>query len=253
MSPARIDNFVGDDYAYAGYLLGLLAGTLVGCIHQLEEQVKEIHQGSSPPRTHIVLELKCSTTPTRLQIDTPNKTGQRASSERPNWEERTKCFFAGLPSTEDQWDKKRREAGLHDEIDIRFTARCLATACLEGIPFTNHTQEIELQDSLLHFALNAGKALVGANSYSNISHFLSFIFVATCVVAKQQGHDVDDAQQKFEESCGKTGKKKTPKALTNDRALVVWLLQEMQRQYRRGLSHRAFELFFLSMYRFNLP
>jgi hypothetical protein len=158
---------------------------------------------------------------------------------------RTASFFTDLPKTEDQWCEKRKSARLSSEEDILFTARCLATARLKSIPFTDHTQKPDLQDSLICFAENVREALAGSNSYSNISHFLSLIFVATCCVAKKKGYPVDDAQRNLiEVSRGKCDKALQP--LLNDRASVIWLLQEMQRQFRRGLRQRAFELFFLS-------
>ena len=250
MFAARIDNFAGDDHAYAGYLLEVLTRTLPGCIRRLEEQVKEARRDSNPPRTRVVLEFSDSTTPTDLQVETSNTTKQP-----PLWVGRTASFFKDLPKTEGQWFRKRESAGLSSAKDILLTARCLATGRLGSIPFTDHTKRSDLQDSLITFAHNIGEALAGAKLYSHISHFLSLIFVATCCVAKKKGHPgelVDEAQRKLiEASRGKCNK--GFQQLINDRASMTWLLQEMQRQFRRGLRQRAFELFFLSTSRSNLP
>ncbi len=115
-------------------------------------------------------------------------------------------FLNALPKTEIEWHRERQRARLHSNIDIHSTARSLATACLESIPFTDHTREIKLQDSLLRFAQNVGSALVGATSSTNISHFLSLIFVATCCIAKHKGYNgVDDAQRELHKATGGSG------------------------------------------------
>lgn len=251
MLAQRIDNFAGDDRAYAGYLLDLLSQNLPNCICWLEKQVKEIRKqvkeirrSSNPLPTQTVLDFRPSATSSNA-VETPSPSGNS----------RMYSFFENLPKTEDEWYEKRKSASLLNESDILSTARCLATAQFSSIPFTDHTKEVDLQDSLVSFAKNVGEALAKAKSYSNTSHFLSLIFVATCCVAITQGHKtslVDDAQRKLIEvsraKCNKGGPQ-----LTNDRAAVKWLLQEMQRQFHRGLRQRAFELFFLSMLRSILP
>jgi len=247
MLTARIDNFAGDDYAYAGYLLEVLTKTLPGCIHQLETQVRDARVASSPPSRRILLELGHSTTPAGLQSEVSNTTEQSSSSDPQiaSWVKLTASFFDNLPKTEDEWCQKRKSAALFSEAGILSTARSLATACLESIPFTDHTKEQDLQDYLRRFAENVRNALVEAKSRSNISHFLSLIFVATCCVAHHQGHQVDDAQRKLAEvSSGKCDK--GSRALMNDRASVKWLLRQMKCQYQRGYLHRAFEMFLLS-------
>ena len=245
---ARIDNFAGDGRAYAGYLLELLTQSLPECIDQLEREVRDTRGCSSLPRTRIVLELGHSTTSAGLHSEVSNTTEQSSSSgsQAAPWVKLTASFFENLPTTEDEWCEKRESAALSTEADILSTARALATARLEmSVPFIDHTKEKDLQDYLRRFAENVGNALVTAKWRSNISHFLSLIFVATCCVAHHQGHQVDDAQRKLAVvSSGKCDK--GPAALTNDRAVVKWFLQQQQCQYRRGLNHRGFEVFLLS-------
>ncbi|KAH6632459.1 hypothetical protein F5144DRAFT_490897, partial [Chaetomium tenue] len=234
MFAARIDSFAGDNHAYAGYLLEILTRALPGCIAQLEKQVTETRCDSRPPCTRVVLEFTNSTTPTVLQ------------TKQPSWPQRVTKFFANLPDTTDRWREDRESAKLSSEEDILFTAHCLATARLRHIPFTDHIQRPDLQETLLSFAQNVGEALAGTKSNSKISQFLSLIFVATCCVASKEGHPlslVNNAQRKLlEASRGEC--RRSDRSLMNDRASLIWLLQEMQRQFRRGLWQRAFELFF---------
>ncbi len=241
MLATRIDDFPGDERAYAGYLLETITQTLPSCIIQLERQLQEQRRGSNPQRAQIVLEFGHSPT------TSPSNTTERplpSDCQTKSWVKHTTSFFESLPKTEDQWREKRKHASLSSEEDILSTARSLTTACLKRIPFADH-RKMDLQPLLLGFAENVGNAMATAKSYSNISHFLSFIFIATCCVVKEHGHSVDDAQQKLVElSRGK--REKTPQVLINDRAAVKWLLRQMQRQFGRKLGHRAFELFFLS-------
>lgn len=61
MFAPRIDNFDGDDYTYAGYLLRVLTRTLPNCILQLEDQVKRARRSSNAPPARVVLEFEDST------------------------------------------------------------------------------------------------------------------------------------------------------------------------------------------------
>ncbi len=251
MFAPRIDDFDGDDRAYAGYLLEVLTQILPKCILQLEEQVKEARCGSNAPLVRVVLEFKDPTPPPGLQAEILDSAKQTPSSghSKPAEGDVTDSFFESLPKTEEQWLETRKSARLSSAEDVVFAVNCLATGRLNTkITFTDHTSMPDLQDSLTTFARNVGKAMRWGNFCSNISSFLSLIFVATCCVATTRGHSmdsVDDAQREL--IMANSGKcDKESRSLANDRAAVKWLLLEMQRQFRRGLGQRAFELFLIS-------
>jgi len=276
MSAKRIDDFIGDDRTYAGYLLEVIAGfSLPVCISQLEEQVTRIRRDENraseslsprfdtgyptPPATHnqTVFEtwdpaieykkyLLADGSPAE---STGSEHAESVGSRSTKWQKRTGTFFAGLPVSEEQWCKKREATGLLGASGILYAVDCLTTSQLSDVKSVesveDHARKPDLQDALESFARIAGSSLVAGKLHHNISHFISLVFIATCCVAIYKGHEeslVDAAQREFLTlSRGKC--EAGHKQLATDRTAVRWLLQEMQRQFRRGLRHRAFEIF----------
>jgi hypothetical protein len=62
MSVKRINNFIGDNYTYARYLLEVLTRTLPNCILLLEDQVNKIYYSSDLSYSRVVLEFSPSIT-----------------------------------------------------------------------------------------------------------------------------------------------------------------------------------------------
>ncbi|KAK3934396.1 hypothetical protein QBC46DRAFT_80221 [Diplogelasinospora grovesii] len=271
MAAKRIDNFVGDVRAYAGYLVEVitkLSGiSLDDLINQLEEGVK-VRRGqyrtSSLPNTELDDEVQAAdrarielffetrrpTLPPSLDIEIwdPAKSPPPVTSCSPVWKDRTASFFASLPNSEDLWCDMRESVGFSDAHGILRAVDYLTTARLsDDSSFIDHIAKPDLQDALTTFARNVGLSLVSGELFHKASHFLSMIFIATCCVALCDGHpesSVNAAQQEFlKASRGKCDG--GAKDLAKDRQAVRWLLAEMQRQFRRGLRHRGFELFFL--------
>jgi hypothetical protein len=171
--------------------------------------------------------------------------------KRPRWLARTEKFFEEIPTTEEQWICLRKRARLLNADDILCVIDCLTSARLiDNNRSRNATTPDDLQNALVSFAEAAGSLLSDARFNVNVSNFYSLVFFATCSVALFDGHPqnrVDDALRKFLVWDRGKGKECMAEAqrLSNLRWGVVWIIQEMERQCRRGLAHRAFELFFL--------
>ncbi|KAK4139256.1 uncharacterized protein C8A04DRAFT_16021 [Dichotomopilus funicola] len=204
------------------------------CIRQLEKEVKVRR---SRPQLGV-----------RIEFWLPPK--QTLPSGRPSvneWRKATKSFISGLPKTETEWREKREALSLSTTDDVLRAVDYLTTIRLDNNSCSKtHTTELSLQLALTAFGRNVGTNLALENVRRNTSRFLPLIFLAACCMAIYDGHSedsVNDAQREFlRASRGRCDEE--PKGLAKDRAAVRWLVGEMQRQFRRGLRHRAFELFF---------
>jgi hypothetical protein len=159
-------------------------------------------------------------------------------------------FLEGIPTTEEQWSGKRKSVGLSSAADIlNAVDLSMYLFCDNSPAIPNQNNNPDLQEVLLSLArrFNSRGLIDPSDRFThNMSHFLSLVSTAICRVAKNKRYplkSVDAALKGYlEERKGicHAG----PKQLREYRAAVGWLLQEQQRQFRRGLGHRAFELFF---------
>lgn len=284
MSHRRIDDFVGDDLAYLCYLYGEVTKVVpvAELIPQLERQVQESRsvqpQGPSQPSIHLednegqrqrqhesqagnlrsAQPNHLDDTPS-LQIEfwTPTAEDKPAQpSPAPGWwVSRTAKFFHNLPVNEEQWEKKRQSTQFSTVNEILRTVDCLVAGSLE--PLSNNCSSAGRSDSpvavgnqdsgdaLSSSAERAAALIMTATNSQHIARFFSLVFMAECRVALLNGckrASVYKAIQKFEEATGGNcnGDKTAPLRLST----TLWVLQEQQRQFRRGLLHRGFELFF---------
>ena len=205
------------------------------CIHGLENEVK-VRRNQQPPSFTV-------------QFWVPLK--EALPSDRPpmnGWKKATKGFFDGLPKTEEDWSKKRKSLCLSTAEEILRAADYLAASQLDNNSCSRaHVGEPTLPLALTAFGKNVGSNLASDGIRRNTSRFLSLVFLAACCVAihqKQPVETVNAAQKEFLRATRGTCDEK-PESLAKDRAAVRWLIEEMQRQFRRGLRHRAFELFLL--------
>lgn len=99
--------------------------------------------------------------------------------------------------------------------------------------------------SLLEQGRAVGTILKESHVLTLLANFYTVIFFATCCVAKQTGYveAAYEAEQAFLSRSGSEALSKS--SLCNYEAAVKWIIKEMARQCRRGLQHRAFEIFFL--------
>ncbi|KAK3935529.1 hypothetical protein QBC46DRAFT_453401 [Diplogelasinospora grovesii] len=223
MLAMRIDNFDGDDRAYAGYLFRVLTEILPEqqLVHQLEERT-----------TYGRLGNWASNAAYRVEIEFWKPSSSPRNKKKKNmWVGRTATFFNELPKSETEWNEKRKAARLFETEDILSAVDWLKTGRpSSNIPFTDHTQKPDLQDILISLGQNAGMALASSSFSRNVSQFLSLVFIATCYVAVEKGHPenlVDDAQVAFmKTSYGKFDGGHLQ--LKKDRITVQWLLEEMQ-------------------------
>lgn len=275
-------NDFSNDPEYLSHLLQVLyqaalasTDSLEKCIRLLENELQSLPQ---PPALNDLVVLRrdqpsrnpvengeaspIHTQPHELIIDiwTPeteyHKSSQVTSDIQPRKRSRqlsrTQTFFEKSPKTEEDWIALRKAAGLSDTDAILRVIDSLTTGELLNSESRNATRlngtSGGLQCYLLLLAEIAGDMLSDAKLNTNVSKFYSLVFVATCSVALHDGHPqdlVDNALRDFLRQ--RRGKECDPGAarLSNLRGGVRWLIQEMERQCRRGLGHRAFELFFL--------
>jgi hypothetical protein len=191
--------------------------------------------------------------------DTEYKPTQRRpaqSSPGSEWEQRTATFFGNLPVDEEQWRQKREQAQLSTADDILRTVDCLLTGSLDP-PKNKECSSVDKSDFLvaageqgprdaLSSSAERAAALIALAKHSeHVAQFFSLVFMAECRVALWTGcseTSVYNAIRKFVEATGGTcDGEKTPAWLLSG---TLWVLQEQQRQFRRGLLHRGFELFF---------
>ncbi|KAK3688011.1 hypothetical protein B0T22DRAFT_142769 [Podospora appendiculata] len=219
---------------------------------ELDDEVQAADQVPNPPGIRSVSAETGYPTPSpSLNIEVWGPVKQPSPSRRAAvnvWKERTTSFFDGLPRSEDQWRKKRQGVSLLHETDILSVVDHLTTGRLsDNSSLTGHTAAPDLQGALEAFAQKVGSNLLKVAGFYHASRFLSFIFIATCSVALYEGHPiclVNTAQRKFL-TATRGNCRKGDNRLAKDRSAVLWLLREMQIQFRRGLRHRAFELFLL--------
>ncbi len=243
MSAKRVDNFAGDDFAYVGYLYHMVTKVSVAeLIPQLEQQAVSLRNSQS----------------LHVEFWKPNIEDKPAQPRKePSWESRTENFLKELPVSEEQWSKKRRNARLSNADDVLRTVDCLVTGSLGLLNDDNNDVDQEFQDSscspaekavaaaLSSTATKAGALIAAAKHSNHVAQFFSLVFMAECKVALFTGHpedSVNNAIRKFIKDGGGTCVgEKVPALLLST---TLWVLQEQQRQFRRGLLHRSFELFF---------
>jgi hypothetical protein len=174
------------------------------------------------------------------------------TSGHARWLNRTKSFFKEIPTTEEEWIRRRKVACLSSTDAILRVIDCLIAGRLVNGTCRNATTldgTLDgLQSDLNSLAKAAGSMQSDARFNVNVSNFYSLVFFATCSVALHDGHPqslVDEALRTFLTLHRGKVCKADAQRLSNLRWGVVWAVQEMERQCRRGLAHRAFELFFL--------
>lgn len=187
---------------------------------------------------------------------TTYKPVQRRPPASGSWVSRTATFFHSLPVSEEQWRKKRLNAWLSTAEDVLRTVDCLVTGSLD--PRKNDkcssaekcaslvaAGDQDSGDALSSSAERAAALIATAKHSKHVAQFFSLVFMAECLVALFTGRSetlVYNAIRKFVETCGgKCNGEKTPALFLST---TLWVLKEQQRQFRRGLLHRGFELFF---------
>ena len=288
MSAGRFDDFVGDDLTYVGFLyLNVTNLPLSHLISQLEGQVEKsrrvqpqapCHPGGHSeddegqtqrqhesrvgnPRSSQPIEPKDSPS---LHIEIWNPTTEyKAAQSSPVpgvWVGRTATFLRSLPVSEEQWRQKRLNAQLSTADGVLRTVDCLVTGSLD--PLNNNkcssaetsaslvaAEDQDSGDTLSASAERAAALIATAEHSQHVAQFFSLVFMAECRVALFTGSSetsVYDAIRKFMAASGGEYKSdKTPRLLLTT---MLWVLQEQQRQFDRGLLHRGFELFFNGKY-----
>jgi len=278
----RLFDFDGEDRAYLGFLCEKVHGLpLEKCIQNFEdtlqkrrpnqsstahcalktsspsaiEKSSQNHESNprSPQTGKLVINIWQPTDLPKNSYDTQSENPSQAKtpSGTPKWRSRTKSFFEGLPKTEEDWSQLRTSSCFSTPDNILHVVDCLDSGRLIDTRPTNHDTPQNLADSLLEFAQSARAMLLEGKLSRNISQFNSLVFLATCHVASQQRHPKNDgivntAMRQFLSYFRGGDCTAHDRQLDKIRTGVKWLVEEMGRQCRRGLGHRAFELFFHS-------
>ncbi|KAH8910552.1 hypothetical protein BR93DRAFT_964422 [Coniochaeta sp. PMI_546] len=255
MSVTRIDGFSGDAHAYAGYLLGLVnKDVLRQCTQWLEEEVTKIRQTESVPSSRIQYPTSPpdhdTTTFESFDPSVDRKQSLPSTSMSRDSDNEVAAFIKDMPTSEEEWGVKRKSVGMSSAADILRALRRFSIQPLSdnSLVIPDHTTYPDLQETLKSMARNVGSHMVKSRFERNLSHFMSLVFTAACCVALYAGHPeplVAAAQREF--LAASQGKGKCTAANTHlrkCRSTVKWVVQEQQRQFERGLEHRAFELFF---------
>jgi hypothetical protein len=155
-----------------------------------------------------------------------------------------------------QWREKRQKARLSTANDVLRTVDCLVTGSLDPVKNDKRSfaeksaslvaaEDQDSADALSSSAERAAALIAMAEHSKYVAQFFSLVFMAECRVALFTGcseTSVYNAIRKFLEATGGTcDGDKTPALLLST---TLWVLQERQRQFRRGLLHRGLELFF---------
>ncbi|KAK3332663.1 hypothetical protein B0T19DRAFT_342370, partial [Cercophora scortea] len=154
-------------------------------------------------------------------------------------------FLRDLPTSEEQWLEERKKTRLSTAAEILHAVDCLVNGQLDSDPVAGNVANHGLQYALSSSAKTAGRMVATATNYTSIAHFFSLVFLAECEVAIVTGQPKSSvylAVRTFIKASGRVCKgEKVPELYLST---IRWVLQEQQRQFKRGLLHRAFELFF---------
>lgn len=265
MPVGRIDGFSGDDHAYAEYLFKAFSGISIHqCTQWLEKGLTQIRQTDRrasfrvryltppPDQGDAVFRIwnpSSEYKPSEYKPSEykPSEYNQRLpANQSAGLTKEVASFLAGMPASEEEWLNKRKSVGLSNSDDILSVVDCLSTHRFSnnsfGIPELSKCAD--LQDALMSMARSVGSLMATGKLHYNISQFMSLVFTAICCVALDQGHPQKAVEAVQRDSIRTKGVcNANSKQLGKHRSTVRWLLQEMQRQFRRGLGHRAFEIF----------
>jgi hypothetical protein len=284
MSTRRVDDFGGDDLAYLGYLyLAVTNAPVAELISRLEGQVarsrrvqpqapshrrgrSEDDEGQTqrqhesrvgnPGSSQLIERENSPSLHVEIWDPTTEYKSTQSSPASGGWERRTATFFQNLPVSKEQWRQKRQNTQLSTADDVLRTVDCLVAGSLDPLKNDKCSSsekstslvaagDQDSGDALSSSAERAAALITMAEHSKHVAQFFSLVFMAECCVALFTGcskTSVYSAIRKFVEATGGTcNGDKTPALLLST---TLWVLQEQQRQFRRGLLHRGFELFF---------
>ena len=243
----RAIDFEGDDDSYLIHLIRLDSGceSVSQCIDYFEGRLLEKQTGSQPLEFNIW----------NAESDYVSKSAGR-KKHRHKLNPRVDSFLSNLPQNEEAWLDFRTNSTIGTSKGLLFTFDFLFTGQIGGEALLTERTETEssadaIQALLYRLAERSGNAIIEGKGHLKCATFLSVVFVCICIVAVGEGHPRHEAYAALRRYLTVVNGKNY---ICDDKKLgdyingVRWLLQEQQRQFRRGLSYRAFELFFLSKY-----
>ncbi|KFA53212.1 hypothetical protein S40293_10074 [Stachybotrys chartarum IBT 40293] len=241
----RINNFDGDDPAYAGYLLHCLIPQHLfpRLIQNLEAHVKEKIDGK-PVLNSLVLQLSdlASAVESRYR-----DSGSATSLKKPLIR-----FFNSIPRTEEEWEKLRRNAGLSNKSGVVSVLDVLVNGFNNECSYTRKSGE-HIDAYLARFANESRLDLTKSKRHRQVATYRSFIFLGSCCVRAAIEYDrtkkvecvriaVNEIQRELLKKDG-SDCQASDKLLQNYRASFLWLIKAHEKIYTR-FGHRGLELFF---------
>ncbi len=188
MAARRIDDFVGDDRTYMKYLLEYITSLPPhDCIRRLEETIEAVRQRQ--PSTSSILsptsaDRSTSSSQLEFKVWNPSIDNKAGGLTHSSWEQATRTFFQNIPRSEEDWARKRQNAGLSDVDGILRAIDSFASDLLEdsdiSVPVV--ATNGDLQEALCAVGQKADRMIVAGNSGRNISQFYVLVFIAICCV-----------------------------------------------------------------------
>lgn len=164
------------------------------------------------------------------------------------WQSLTEKFFENIPDSKDRWVEKREAAFLSTEENIIAAIDSIKSSLIDAseVPASRDTEGNNLDEMLHTMGKKVEHMIKATNFATSVSNYSSLVFIAACSVAEALGHPKDsiNTAQNAAYPHSRKGDSRD-RHLADDRAAVLWLIHEMEHQYRRGLKHRAFEIFLL--------
>ncbi|KAH8726666.1 hypothetical protein GQ44DRAFT_705332 [Phaeosphaeriaceae sp. PMI808] len=233
---ARIDNFKGSQINYTRYLESLVR-ELRAKIHSSLNH--SISQPWSEP-LNIVLELTPPIPPFQ-----PRKPTDK-------WKSVVASFLDVVPKTEDEWATRRISVSLSEPSNLVATFRLLTRLSSQLLPFVpsekldDNAGIVDVLEDYSSFA----SAIAANKTYSaQTSNYATLLFICLSVIARSAG-----AQAKVVDGHIIEFLKEQQGECTADldymhrlRTSVAWPIERMEELDKKGLKHRASEIFLLCM------
>lgn len=263
----RIDNYKGPKYT--DYLENLV-NKLRGKVSRLESQLRNSRRQLEPafsapiqqlwtPVQHQPLTQLCRQFV--FEIETPKSQAVKLSSElsKPNEPSKSNepktalsAFLSQIPRDEAGWSARRADVNLCTQEELVQTFYLLTRLSPQSCSF-NAGDKAEDTDSIPKIVNDYGtfaQALGAHKIYATqISNYSTVLFICLTIVAYEAGMKLESVNESTKSFLKKqqgtcVADRKHLKRLRN---AASWLARQSIELYRKGLMHRAWEIFVLSM------
>lgn len=243
----RIGNFNGTAAEYRTHL--------EQWVHKLQQRVCDLEIELQHLRQRSC--LACTTTiqhqPSTsggLLIEFENPKPQATSQPNPDlWKVATKKFARRVPKNEEGWSDLRKRVGFCKPKDIIHTFRLLTRDSRRLRPLAIGDKPgsgASILDVVGDYRAYANELVVNKCYATQISYYSTLLFTCLCIIALRAGarrDAVDDQLREYlteqqGEKCESEGT-----YLSQLRTAALWPVKRMDELYKKGLEHRAWEVF----------